>query len=106
MDNVWEGMYLFEERPSGNREDVESFGSCCNPMNLRVLDDRVYTAESVSPEGRIKSYSLDGAFQALHGTAKGPASCARVTLDISADGRTLYMLDGKTMVVRILSRNE
>ncbi|KKL57329.1 hypothetical protein LCGC14_2236500, partial [marine sediment metagenome] len=25
-DDVWEGMYLFEERNRGNREDVESFG--------------------------------------------------------------------------------
>ena len=26
MDDVWEGLYLFEERPNGNRKDVESFG--------------------------------------------------------------------------------
>lgn len=25
-DDVWEGMYLFEERPNGNRKDVKSFG--------------------------------------------------------------------------------
>jgi len=25
-DDVWEGLYLFEERPNGNRKDVESFG--------------------------------------------------------------------------------
>ena len=25
-DDVWEGLYLFEERPDGNRKDVESFG--------------------------------------------------------------------------------
>ncbi len=26
LDDVWEGLYLFEERPNGNRKDVESFG--------------------------------------------------------------------------------
>ena len=26
IDDVWEGLYLFEERPDGNRSDVESFG--------------------------------------------------------------------------------
>ena len=26
MDDVWEGLYLFEERPNGNRKDVASFG--------------------------------------------------------------------------------
>ena len=25
-DDVWEGLYLFEERPNGNRKDVKSFG--------------------------------------------------------------------------------
>ena len=25
-DDVWEGLYLFEERPNGDRRDVESFG--------------------------------------------------------------------------------
>ena len=26
LDDVWEGLYLFEERPEGNRKDVDSFG--------------------------------------------------------------------------------
>jgi hypothetical protein len=26
LDDVWEGLYLFEERPNGNRKDVKSFG--------------------------------------------------------------------------------
>ncbi len=26
LDDVWEGLYLFEERPNGNCKDVESFG--------------------------------------------------------------------------------
>jgi len=41
MDNVWEGMYLFEERPSGNREDVESFGSSKDIISTTDLFDEI-----------------------------------------------------------------
>ncbi|MCK4747262.1 MAG: hypothetical protein KAT15_09510, partial [Bacteroidales bacterium] len=41
MDNVWEGMYLLEERPSGNREDVESFGRSMDIIGTTDLFDEI-----------------------------------------------------------------
>lgn len=39
MDDVWEGLYLFEERPNGNRKDVESFGRSKNIIGTPDMFD-------------------------------------------------------------------
>jgi len=41
LDDVWEGMYLYEERPNGNRKDVESFGRSKNIMGTPDMFDAI-----------------------------------------------------------------
>lgn len=41
LDNVWEGLYLFEERPEGNRDDVESFGRSKNIIGTPDMFDEI-----------------------------------------------------------------
>lgn len=40
-DDVWEGMYLFEERPNGHRKDVESFGGSKNIIGTPDMFDEL-----------------------------------------------------------------
>jgi hypothetical protein len=40
-DDVWEGLYLFEERPEGNRKDVESFGRSRNIIGTPDMFDEI-----------------------------------------------------------------
>ena len=87
-----------------SRGEEQGFGGCCNPMNVCVAGGIVYTAESVSPAARVSAYSLEGKYLGLVGSAEGPASCARVTIDLSPDRKTLYFLDRKSHVVRVLEK--
>ena len=41
LDDVWEGLYLFEERPNGNRKDVESFGRSKNIIGTPDMFDEI-----------------------------------------------------------------
>ena len=77
---------------SSSREGVEGFGSCCNPMNLRLgPDGSTYTSEA--SVGRIKRYSPTGECLGVVGTATIVPGCKHVAIGISADGKRIYMLD-------------
>ena len=41
LDDVWEGLYLFEERPHGNRKEVESFGRSKEIIGTPDLFDNI-----------------------------------------------------------------
>ncbi|MCK4989839.1 MAG: hypothetical protein KAS29_05110, partial [Bacteroidales bacterium] len=41
LDDVWEGLYLLEERPNGNREDVSSFGRSKDIIGTPDLLDEI-----------------------------------------------------------------
>ncbi len=41
LDDVWEGLYLFEERLNGNRKDVESFGRSKEIISTTDLFDNI-----------------------------------------------------------------
>ena len=51
----------------------------------------VYTAESNT--GRIKRFSKDGKFLAYVGDVKLVPGCKNVSIAVSPDGDTVYMLD-------------
>jgi len=76
----------------GSRQGVEGFGSCCNPMNVRVgPDGNIYTSES--NVGRIKRYSPDGKLLGVVGAATIVPGCKHVAIDMNADMSRFYMLD-------------
>jgi hypothetical protein len=93
-----------------SRTDLAGFGSCCNPMNL-CFDTKgvLYTAESGL--GRVKRYSTDGKYLGLVGyvgverfTRAGgmAASCSNIAIDVTPDGKTVYVMDFKNNKIRVL----
>ncbi len=75
-----------------SRTDVVGFGSCCNPMNVRIGPEGVvYTSESNL--GRVKRFTPDGKFLGVVGTVTIVPGCKHVAIAISPDGKTVYMLD-------------
>jgi len=92
--------------------NVEGFGSCCNPMNLCFgPNDRLYTAESGL--GRVKVYDPQGKLLSVVGyagtnrfTQRGrlAASCSNITVAVTPDESTVYVLDFKNNVIRVLVR--
>jgi len=75
-----------------DRNGVEGFGSCCNPMNVAVgKAGEVYTAESNL--GYIKRYSADGKYLDFVGKVKLVPGCKNVSIMVSPDGSRVYMMD-------------
>lgn len=75
-----------------DRTGADGFTSCCNPMN--VCFDKtgdVYTAESNT--GRIKRFAADGTFKEYIGDVKLVPGCKNVSIAISPDSDSVYMLD-------------
>lgn len=95
-----------------SRTDPAGFGSCCNPMNLAfAADGMLYTAESGM--GRVKRYAPDGRFDSVVGyvgttrfvRASGlAASCSNIALAPTPDGKTIYVMDFKDRLIRVLER--
>ena len=75
-----------------SRDDVEGFGSCCNPMNIRFgPGGEVFTSESNL--GRIKRFQPDGQFLGIAAEVKIVPGCKHVAIGVSSDGKRLYLLD-------------
>ncbi len=88
-----------------DRKDVVGFGSCCNPMNIRLGPDGVvYTSESNL--GRIKRFSPDGEFLGLVGTVKIVPGCKHVPIGINTDGSRIYMLDITRSPIVVMASKE
>lgn len=77
----------------GERVGVEGFSGCCNPKNIRFgSGDVIYTSESGPPQ-RIKRHALDGKFLDVVALPKFRGGCVRTTVEVSADGSQVYVLD-------------
>jgi sugar lactone lactonase YvrE len=88
-----------------DRSGVEGFGSCCNPMNIRLdKDGQVLTSESNL--GRIKRFSPDGRFLGIIGTVEIVPGCKHVAVAASDDGRRMYLLDITRSHVVVLDAKE
>ena len=87
-----DGNEVSEIKGSG-RDGLESFGSCCNPMNICFDSKKIlYTAEA--SVGRIKSYSTDGDVQGVVvDKVNIIPGCKRVSIGVLNDGDRVYMLD-------------
>ncbi len=90
-----------------DRTCKNGFGSCCGPMNVTVVGDKILTGETVSPSALIKMFDGKGERIAVIGSAKGPASCSRMTLGATPDTATVYMLDGskRPNVIRVFKKS-
>jgi hypothetical protein len=75
----------------GQRGGQEGFGSCCNPMNVKVLSNGdVLTAESSI--GWIKRFNREGELEAVIGKAKIGGGCKHVPIGFNAELDRYYML--------------
>ncbi len=84
---------------------IEGFGSCCNPMNLRIgPDGAIYTSEASL--GRIKRYSPSGEFLGLVGTSSIVPGCKHVAIGVSRDGGRVYLLDITRAHIVVLTRRK
>jgi hypothetical protein len=86
-----DGKLVSAHGKRGNDTDVECFGGCCNPMNVRAnAAGDVYTAES---EGIIKRFSSKGDFLNVVGYAPLTGGCKNVGVGASPDGEIVYFCD-------------
>lgn len=94
------------------RDDLKTFGACCNPMNICFDGEGVlYTSESGL--GRVKRYTPDGEFIDLvgyvgterfwHGSGLA-ASCSNMAIAVTSDGGRVYVMDYKNNRIRVLDK--
>ena len=77
---------------SRDREGVDGFSSCCNPMNVCFNGSGdVFTAESGT--GRIKRFSAKGDFVGYVGDVNLVPGCKNVSIAVSPNTDKVYMLD-------------
>lgn len=96
------------------RDGLEGFSACCNPMNLAFDNDGIlYTSESGL--GRVKRYTPDGKFIGLVGYVatqrfqRGSglaASCSNMVLAVTPDTSRVYVMDYRDNMIRVLQRKE
>jgi hypothetical protein len=79
----------------------EGFGSCCNPMNTRLVGDKLYVAES---DGSVKLFSRDGKFLALLGKADVQAGCKSSIVAATPDGDRIFYFDVQKSGICVLEK--
>jgi hypothetical protein len=94
------------------RGEMETFGSCCNPMNLTVSGDGTLLT-SESGLGRVKRYTIDGQFIELIGytgvtrfnKASGvAAACSNIAIAETPDAKRIYVMDYQNKIIRVLEK--
>jgi hypothetical protein len=80
---------------------AEDFGGCCEPKNMRVLaNGDVLVAES-GPPLCIKRFSASGKFLGVVALVNEDSECVRVTVEMSPDGNSFYLLDTQRDAIRV-----
>jgi hypothetical protein len=75
----------------GQRGGQAGFGSCCNPMNVKVMSDGdILTAESSI--GWIKRFNREGELEAVIGKAKIGGGCKHVPIGFNEELDRYYMM--------------
>jgi hypothetical protein len=96
-----EGKELAKFGKSGKVKPAD-FGGCCEPKCMRVLPNGDILASESGPPTCIKRFSASGKFIEVVGVvdnAKG--DCVRVTVDVSPDGKSYYLLDTTRDAIRV-----
>jgi hypothetical protein len=77
------------------------FGSCCNPMNTRLVGDKLYVAES---DGSVKLFSTGGDFLGVVGKADVQAGCKSSIVAATPDGERVFYFDVQKSAICVLER--
>jgi hypothetical protein len=86
-----------------DRKAADGFGGCCEPKNLRFgPGGEVYASES-GPPVAIKRFTPEGKFLGVVGVPTYQTGCVRVTIDMSRDGKSVYIMDPGGNAIHILT---
>jgi hypothetical protein len=98
-----EGKQLGKWGKAGDK-DVDGFGGCCNPANVRVSPKGdIYTAES---EGIIKRFSTKGEFMGVVFKVPVTGGCKNAPIAMSPDEERLYFGDQMGNKIVILAKKK
>ncbi len=85
----------------GGKVKPSDFGGCCEPKNMRVAaNGDVLVAES-GPPTCIKRFSTTGEFLGVIALLNEKTECVRVTVAVSPDGRSFYLMDTRRDAIRV-----
>jgi hypothetical protein len=85
----------------GGKVRAEDFGGCCEPKNMRLLaNGDVLVAES-GPPLCIKRFSASGRFLGVVAIVNEKSECLRVTVEMSPDGSSFYLMDTRHDAIRV-----
>ncbi len=68
----------------------DTFGSCCNPMNTRVVGEKLYVSDS---DGRVRLFTLNGKYEGEVGKANVEPGCKSSIVEVSPSGKCVYYFD-------------
>ena len=85
-----------------DRKAADGFGGCCEPKNLRFTANGELLAAESGPPVAIKRFSTDGKFLGMVGLPVYETGCVRVTVEVSRDGRTVFILNPGQNQIHVL----
>ena len=86
-----------------DRKTADGFGGCCEPKNLRFgPKGALYAAES-GPPVAVKRFTPEGKFLGVVGVPTYPSSCVRVTVEVSRDGRQVFILNTGANAIHVFT---
>ncbi len=86
-----------------DRKAADGFGGCCEPKNLCFdAAGNVYTSES-GPPNTVKKFTAEGEFLGVAVLEDFDGGCVRVTVEVTADGRDIFVLDTESNAIRRFS---
>lgn len=87
-----------------DEEDPESFGGCCNPMNLCFnKNGELYVSES---NGVVKRFTPAGEFVGVAGVADVEPGCKNSCVAATADDKHLFYIDIQKSQIIVLARQD
>jgi hypothetical protein len=86
-----------------DHKKADGFGGCCEPKNLRFgADGTLYTCES-GPPVAVKHFTTEGKFLGVVAVPLFESGCVRVTIEVSRDGSTVYVLSPSENAIYVMS---
>jgi len=99
-----EGKMLFTFGKN-DRSAPDGFGGCCEPKNIRIMGDEIFTAESTQPV-QIKHFGKDGRFLGIVAVPTYKTGCVRVCVEVSADRRLVYCLSPGENAIYVFQKSK
>jgi hypothetical protein len=89
-----------------DRKTADGFGGCCEPKNLRFGPNGDLYASESGPPVAIKRFSPEGKFLGVVGLPTYETGCVRVTIEVSRDGRQVFILNPGGNAIHVLTEKK